>query len=227
MLPGCSRGRSAAPAQRLVDSVSHLPHCRQLFTGIQVAGPRLTPEAVNQGFHVIPGTPRGDPSVPACLYRSGDFTCIKDAIAMWWAPGASSPSSAKKGCYRVPESGRRHFAGAWSAGRRPRAAQTRGPLQRLHVRAARRHASGTRKAADAVNNNSPAVVAAPSTRRSVLGCIDGRAARRLRPHRPPWPARPAGSSRTSSPTPRHQRPGDGSDWTEQRQDVQGRWLIRS
>ncbi|HEX9765899.1 MAG TPA: hypothetical protein VGA36_03985, partial [Nitriliruptorales bacterium] len=38
---------------------------RQLFTGIQVAGPNLTPEHVDEGFHAIPAIPSNDRSVPA------------------------------------------------------------------------------------------------------------------------------------------------------------------
>ncbi|HEX9889867.1 MAG TPA: hypothetical protein VGA69_10345, partial [Nitriliruptorales bacterium] len=44
---------------------------RQLFTGVQVAGPRLTPASIDQGFHAIPAVPSTDPSVPACFYEPG------------------------------------------------------------------------------------------------------------------------------------------------------------
>ena len=89
---------------------------RQLFDGIQVAGPHLTPSSVDAGFHAIPGHPSSSPDVPACFYRTGEYTCIKDAIPMWWDSNATSPYSSQKGCYRVPESGRRYLAGAWPSG---------------------------------------------------------------------------------------------------------------
>lgn len=57
-----------------------------LFTGIQVAGPRLGPTTLDKGFHAIPPGPSGDPRVPACFYEIGDYTCVKDATAVWWDP---------------------------------------------------------------------------------------------------------------------------------------------
>ncbi|HEX9888321.1 MAG TPA: hypothetical protein VGA69_02500 [Nitriliruptorales bacterium] len=81
---------------------------RQLFTGIQVAGPRLTPQAVDQGFHAIPATASTDPLVAACSYEPNDYTCVKDGIAMWWDPNAEDT-----GCYRIPEAGRRYLSGQW------------------------------------------------------------------------------------------------------------------
>jgi len=91
---------------------------RQLFTGIQVAGPHLTPESMNRGFHAIPAIPSSDPSVPACFYRPGDYTCVKDGVAMWWdrdgvVPAASATDASRPGCWRMNEGGLRHFAGDW------------------------------------------------------------------------------------------------------------------
>ena len=36
---------------------------RQLFTGIQLAGPTLTPPKVDEGFHAIPPRPSSDPGI--------------------------------------------------------------------------------------------------------------------------------------------------------------------
>src|SRR5256885_2877325 len=55
-----------------------LPILRQLFVGIQVAGPQLKPPKVDEGFHSIPAVASTDPTVPACYYDPGDYTCIKD-----------------------------------------------------------------------------------------------------------------------------------------------------
>ncbi|HEX9889333.1 MAG TPA: hypothetical protein VGA69_07630 [Nitriliruptorales bacterium] len=93
---------------------------RQLFTGIQVAGPRLMPETVDKGFHAIPAIPSSDPSVPACFYRPGDYTCVKDGVAMWWdrdgrVPTAAGTDPRRPGCWRMVEGGLRHFAGDWPA----------------------------------------------------------------------------------------------------------------
>jgi len=90
---------------------------RMLFTGIQVAGPRLAPEAVDKGFHAIPAIPSTDPRVPACFFDPGDYTCVKDAARMWWDPDAPRPgSSGTTGCWRMFEGGRRYFAGDFPEG---------------------------------------------------------------------------------------------------------------
>jgi hypothetical protein len=86
---------------------------RMLFTGIQVAGPRLTPTSMDSGFHAIPSVASTDPHVPACYYNPGDYSCIKDAQAEWWDPKGQDPYYGGSGCYRMMEGGRRYAAGAW------------------------------------------------------------------------------------------------------------------
>ncbi|HEX9889884.1 MAG TPA: hypothetical protein VGA69_10430 [Nitriliruptorales bacterium] len=85
---------------------------RQLFTGIQVAGPRLTPTSIDQGFHAIPPHVSSDPDAPACFYLPGDYTCVKDATVGWWDRNATNPSGLQ-GCYRLVDGGRRHTATSW------------------------------------------------------------------------------------------------------------------
>ena len=80
---------------------------RQLFTGIQVAGPKLSPASMDKGFHAIPAVPSSSPAVPACYYDDADYTCVKDAMAMWWDPDATAPNSDAPGCYRAVLDGRR------------------------------------------------------------------------------------------------------------------------
>jgi len=89
---------------------------RQLFTGIQVAGPRLTPESVDRGFHAIPAIQTDDPRIPACFYRPGDYTCIKDAQVASWDPGGLAPGRSEPGCWRSMEGGRRYLPGDWRPG---------------------------------------------------------------------------------------------------------------
>ena len=86
---------------------------RQLFTGIQVAGPHLDPASIDQGFHAIPRVQLNSPLVPTCYYLSGDYSCVKDAIAEWWDPSGTPPGQSVSGCYRVTEGGRRYLAGGW------------------------------------------------------------------------------------------------------------------
>lgn len=89
-------------------------HFRQLFTGIQVAGPRLTPSSVEKGFRAIPSIATTDPKVPSCFYQPGDYTCNKDATRMWWDPTARSPHSSGQGCWRAAEGAQRFLPEDWT-----------------------------------------------------------------------------------------------------------------
>lgn len=82
---------------------------RQLFTGIQVAGPRLGPTSVDKGFRAIPKIKSSNPEVPACFYEPGDYTCVKDAMVEKWDRNAENG----QGCYRMREGGQRYFADIW------------------------------------------------------------------------------------------------------------------
>lgn len=86
---------------------------RQLYTGIQVAGPRLGPTNVDRGYHAIPAGPSNNPLVPACYYERGDYTCIKDATAMWYDANSRAPGAQGPGCWRMPDQGKRYVPGSW------------------------------------------------------------------------------------------------------------------
>ena len=88
----------------------------QLFTGIQVAGPRLGPTSIDKGYHAIPHIASSDPTVPACFYEPGDYTCVKDAVVMWWDSSGRAPGSQEAGCWRMPEGGKRYLTATWPAG---------------------------------------------------------------------------------------------------------------
>jgi hypothetical protein len=49
--------------------------------------------------------------VPACFYESGDYTCVKDSVAMWWDSRGST-----QGCWKVTLAGKRFVADAWPEG---------------------------------------------------------------------------------------------------------------
>ena len=93
---------------------------RQLFTGIQVAGPKLTPQTMDRGFHAIPPVPSTDPQVPASYYDPGDYTCVKDATAGWWDPegpnSLGTGAASNSGCWRMAEGGRRYLVDGWPDG---------------------------------------------------------------------------------------------------------------
>ena len=88
---------------------------RLLWTGIQVAGPHLTPQSMDQGYHAIPKSPSNNPGEVTCFFNTGDYNCIKDAEYMWWDPSAIDPDS-NQGCYRMVEGGKRWVEGRWDPG---------------------------------------------------------------------------------------------------------------
>ena len=88
----------------------------QLFTGIQVAGPRLGPTSVDKGYHAIPHIASSNPAVPACFYEPGDYTCVKDATVMWWDSAGRAPGSQQAGCWRMVEGGKRYLTATWPPG---------------------------------------------------------------------------------------------------------------
>lgn len=90
-----------------------------LFRGIQVAGPFLTPEAVDQGNHAIPRSESENPFVASCFYDPGDFTCVKDSQESWWDSDEENPNGTAEtpyGCWRLTNGGLRHLAGNWPEG---------------------------------------------------------------------------------------------------------------
>ncbi|HVE94238.1 MAG TPA: hypothetical protein VNB24_04910 [Acidimicrobiales bacterium] len=95
------RGRACALYERL----------RQLFIGIQVAGPKLGPTSIDKGFHAIPKVASEDPGVPACFYNVNDYTCVKDGVVMWWDAAPTPPNSSDPGCWRMVQNGKRYING--------------------------------------------------------------------------------------------------------------------
>jgi hypothetical protein len=92
---------------------SDYDNLRQLFTGIQVAGPRLGPFSIDKGFHAIPAIESKDPRLPACYYEVADYTCVKDMQAMWYDRTAVAPGASNAGCYRMAGGGKRYRKGDW------------------------------------------------------------------------------------------------------------------
>lgn len=91
------------------------PSLLQVFTAIQVAGPNLTAKTVDQGLHAIPAVTSKDPTVPACFYLPGDYTCVKDATLEYWDPvkHGERASYNQGACWRQVDKGARFIAGEW------------------------------------------------------------------------------------------------------------------
>jgi len=86
---------------------------RQLFTGIQVAGPDLSILSMDEGYHAIPALPNSNPAVPACFYPAGDYTCIQDSVVQHFNPDLSPPDAGAlpeplpTGCWQLLDDGAR------------------------------------------------------------------------------------------------------------------------
>ncbi|MFZ6003519.1 MAG: hypothetical protein ACOYXM_06235 [Actinomycetota bacterium] len=78
---------------------------RQLFIGIQVAGPRLGPTSIDKGFHAIPAIRSSDAQTPACYYLTNDYTCVKDYVLGLWDSAARADPQ-RPGCYRFAQGAR-------------------------------------------------------------------------------------------------------------------------
>ena len=90
------------------------PTLRTVFTGLQVAGPRLTPESMDRGFHAIPPTRSTDAQTPACYFDPGDYSCLKDVTLMWWDVNGRTPGDGTaEGCWRMTGGGARYLRGTW------------------------------------------------------------------------------------------------------------------
>ncbi|MBV8692199.1 MAG: hypothetical protein JOZ37_12985 [Actinobacteria bacterium] len=107
----------ADDAEVRADACPLYPQIRQLFTGIQVAGPRLGPTSVDKGFHAVPRVASTNPMVPACFYDVNDYTCVKDAkVEHWDQTGRTSTAQQTPGCYRGTEQAKRYLTGTWPPG---------------------------------------------------------------------------------------------------------------
>ena len=96
---------------------------------IQLAGPRLTPQSVEQGAHTMvqlggfrnprpwPGWKGGDPTVPK-WYLGGatKYSAWSDAREIYWDDSAISPDDGRPGAWVCVAPCRRYEAGEWSRG---------------------------------------------------------------------------------------------------------------
>ena len=88
----------------------------QLFTGIQVAGPRLGPTSVDKGYHAIPPVKSKDNQSPSCFYNPGDYSCVKDVQIEMWDNQAPSEASNEPGCWRIISNAARYLHPDYPAG---------------------------------------------------------------------------------------------------------------
>jgi hypothetical protein len=101
----------------LAQACFYYDELRQLFTGIQVAGSRVSRQTMDKGYHAIPAVPSSDPTVPSCYYGPGDYTCVKDGTLLWYDADYQDENTANTaGCWRLSDGGQRYIPDGWPAG---------------------------------------------------------------------------------------------------------------
>ncbi|HUR74050.1 MAG TPA: hypothetical protein VMZ00_07225 [Sporichthya sp.] len=83
----------------------------QLATGIQMAGPNLTPQTFANGMRAYPG---GTGPAGTWGYPKGSYSPYRDAREIWWDPNAVSAYNGAKGAYLSDD--RRFKPGRWPTG---------------------------------------------------------------------------------------------------------------
>jgi hypothetical protein len=80
-------------------------------TGIQMAGPNLTPQTFAAGMHAYPG---GTGPAGTWGYPKGDYSPYRDAREIWWDPNGTSVFNNSPG--RYASTNKRYKPGAWPTG---------------------------------------------------------------------------------------------------------------
>jgi hypothetical protein len=97
------------------------PQVALLFTGLEYAGPDLTPDTFQQAAFAYPPTPRAvtQPSVDygTELWGRDDYGGIDDFVELWWNPdaeGEDETGAEAKGLYEYVDGGKRYYANEYT-----------------------------------------------------------------------------------------------------------------
>jgi len=95
-----------------------------LADGLQLAGPKLTPESFRDGMYHIP--PQVDPKNPSIstittfgdhgFWKGTDYVALDNVGLMYWDPKAKGPDetgTVGEGMYRLVDGGLRYLPGKW------------------------------------------------------------------------------------------------------------------
>jgi len=88
-----------------------------LFTGIQMAGPHLTPATYRAGMYAYPAS-GGVPAAPLKFFTPDNPMAIKDFAEVYWDPNANGPDEIGNngpGLLMKSDGGRRYRLGEWPA----------------------------------------------------------------------------------------------------------------
>ncbi len=92
------------------------------FTGVHLAGPRLTAKTFRAGLFRFPSATDTTPTRLHLswgrhgLWKGVDVTGVDDATVVWWDPNATGPDEVGrdgKGLYRYADGGKRYLPGNW------------------------------------------------------------------------------------------------------------------
>jgi hypothetical protein len=97
------------------------PFPTTLFTGLQGAGPNLTPESYRDALFEAPPVPPGLTNPQVSFGEKGywpfaDYTALDDMTEVWWDPGAAGPDERGEegtGMYRYVDGGVRYGPDDW------------------------------------------------------------------------------------------------------------------
>jgi hypothetical protein len=113
------------PLQGAIPLLLIHPQVTLFFTGLQYAGPELTPTSFRDGLFAMPPTPRArtQPSASFGQHRweQPSYAAVDDMVELWWDADATGPDEAGaegQGTYRYVDGARRHLADEWENGLR-------------------------------------------------------------------------------------------------------------
>lgn len=97
------------------------PNIWTLFTGIHMAGPKLTPFTFRDGLFAYPVSGGGFTTIKQSFGKHGlwpweDYTAFDDATEIWWDPTSNGEDETGRqgvGLYRYVDGGKRYLPGQW------------------------------------------------------------------------------------------------------------------
>ena len=109
------------PVEGAIPLLLLYPQVTLFFTGLEYAGPELTPETMRNGLFTMPPTARAvtQPSVSYGEHRwdDPDYAGIDDMVELWWDPdaeGLDEAGEAGEGMYRYVDGAARRLRDEWS-----------------------------------------------------------------------------------------------------------------
>src|SRR5439155_5467201 len=87
-----------------------------LASGVQMAGPRLTPATFAAGLHRTRFPNPSHPIMAGAVGFGDDFSMTDDATQLWWSSSQPGPYNEGVGAWCYVDGGARYRSGTWPAG---------------------------------------------------------------------------------------------------------------